>query len=314
MPSYTRQQLSEGITASADISSDINCTLVNNASSVSYFNIEGVNGKTLFSTHSITNPVNCSFVSESNHISFICLHNGLHNRSISEFDVISGSLTPNIIQRDYLLNSITGEVSASGNELTTVGLSGSLVFIEGDDGAYSDITASNANLTASFAYVDATLYVVSIEGDNSSLNIGDNITFYGTDNSNNVTASFILTEGALSYLNVSASDANVTASIHLRDSSTLGSIRVTEYSGDFKTGDTITFPSQSLGATTADGSDLVFTLQSTDIVTNGTASFTLQRTGTLLKEDIRFRASNAQVYSVADPTSSGSYFGVDLSY
>lgn len=307
MPSYTRQQLSEGITASANISSNINCTLVSNASSVSYFNIEGVNGKTLFSTHSITNPVNCSFVSESNHISFICLHNG----SISGFEVTSGSLTPNITQRDYLLNSITGEVSASAKLLNDVGLLDSLDYAIGNNDVYLNITSSNVNLTASFDWVFPNLYITNVRGVSSSFDIGDNIIFYAEPS---FTASFILTEEALSYLNVSASDANVTASIHLRDSSTLGSIRITEYSGDFKTGDTIIFPSQSLGATTADGSDLVFTLQSTDIATNGTASFTLQPTGTLLKEDIRFRASNAQVYSVADPTSSGSYFGVDLSY
>jgi uncharacterized protein len=59
---------------------------------------------------------------------------------------------------------------------------------------------------------------------------------------------------------VFASDANVTASITLTNSTSLNTVTVTSASGTFNVGGTITFTSQSLGATVGDGSDMVFTL------------------------------------------------------
>ena len=61
---------------------------------------------------------------------------------------------------------------------------------------------------------------------------------------------------------VFASGTNVTASISLTNSTTLNSITVTNAVGTFNVGSTITFTSQSLGATAGGGSDLVFTLVS----------------------------------------------------
>lgn len=61
---------------------------------------------------------------------------------------------------------------------------------------------------------------------------------------------------------VLSSDANVTASISLTNSTTLNSITVTNAVGTFNIGDTITFTSQSLGATVGDGNDMIFTLVS----------------------------------------------------
>ena len=61
---------------------------------------------------------------------------------------------------------------------------------------------------------------------------------------------------------VFASGTNVTASISLTNSTTLNSITVTNAVGTFNVGSTITFTSQSLGATVGDGSNLVFTLVS----------------------------------------------------
>lgn len=46
-----------------------------------------------------------------------------------------------------------------------------------------------------------------------------------------------------------------------------------------------------------------------------TASFNLNIGGaTIPKENIKFRATNSEVYSIGDSTDSGSYFGIDLTY
>lgn len=47
---------------------------------------------------------------------------------------------------------------------------------------------------------------------------------------------------------------------------------------------------------------------------HSTGSFTLRCNAVIPKEEIRFLAANSQVFSIDDPTSSGSFFGVDLSY
>ena len=45
-----------------------------------------------------------------------------------------------------------------------------------------------------------------------------------------------------------------------------------------------------------------------------TGSFTFTPTSVIPQEDIRFRATNIEVYSINDSTSSGSFFGIDLEY
>lgn len=66
---YTRAQLRNRITSSQIFDSDdmVEFTLTNNASTVAYFNIEGVNGKDIFNSASIYNLSNCTLVSESFH-------------------------------------------------------------------------------------------------------------------------------------------------------------------------------------------------------------------------------------------------------
>lgn len=71
--SYTRQDLRSRITASEDFDSgdEVTFTLDNNASTVAYFNIEGVNGKAIFNSASVYGLNNCTVVSESFHAGFI---------------------------------------------------------------------------------------------------------------------------------------------------------------------------------------------------------------------------------------------------
>lgn len=45
-----------------------------------------------------------------------------------------------------------------------------------------------------------------------------------------------------------------------------------------------------------------------------TATFTFTPTSDIVKENIKFIAANAHVFSINDPEASGSFFGVNLSY
>ena len=87
---------------------------------------------------------------------------------------------------------------------------------------------------------------------------------------------------AAAYTDVSSSavtggGTDVTASITLDTSANVSTITVTGQNGTFTIGDTITFPSQSLGATTGDGEDLVVTLVNNDIAsTNSNTPFVLK--------------------------------------
>jgi uncharacterized protein len=83
------------------------------------------------------------------------------------------------------------------------------------------------------------------------------------------------------YTGISSSAATggntVTASITLDTGASVSLLTVTGQTGLFSIGDTITFPSQSLGATTGDGGDLVVTLNKGDI--DFTNVFTLETLG-----------------------------------
>jgi len=84
MPSYTREQLKNGVTASANITTGAKTfSLENNSTSVSYFTIEGTSYyysssthegpayRQIFSSASITSLTNCSTITESMHAGFI---------------------------------------------------------------------------------------------------------------------------------------------------------------------------------------------------------------------------------------------------
>jgi uncharacterized protein len=84
---------------------------------------------------------------------------------------------------------------------------------------------------------------------------------------------------------ISSSDTNVTASFTLANSESISSITVTGQAGTFAVGGTITFTSESLGATLPLGTNLTITLVDDDIV-NSTA-FTLKTIseGTIMNSD-----------------------------
>lgn len=80
MPTYTRTQLRDGVTASADLTTGAKTfTLVNDLPNVTYFNIEGTVYisdslpfyRQIFNSASVTSLVNCSMVTESMHAGFI---------------------------------------------------------------------------------------------------------------------------------------------------------------------------------------------------------------------------------------------------
>lgn len=141
---------------------------------------------------------------------------------------------------------------------------------------------------------------------------------------------------------------SVTASIEMDSDVNVSSITITGQSGNFSAGDIITFPSQSLGAPDDSGDDLIVTLISNNIlatsgirkpifnniitevsgVTNCTIVtgssiagivcnantessvnlyFAIENTPV---EDIEYRSTNPLIYSLEDPTASGSVFGI----
>jgi phage tail sheath protein FI len=73
---------------------------------------------------------------------------------------------------------------------------------------------------------------------------------------------------ATTFTGVSASNANVTASITLANTSSISAIIITGQSGNFAVGDVITFRSQSFGAGSSGNTNMSFTLQANDITGN----------------------------------------------
>ena len=69
MPSISKADLYRGVTASADISSNANFELRNNAGNI-YFSIEGQNDTAIFNTATITSLVNCKVVKGSKNAAF----------------------------------------------------------------------------------------------------------------------------------------------------------------------------------------------------------------------------------------------------
>ena len=84
MPTYTRTQLRDGVTASANLTTGAKTfTLVNDLPNVTYFNIEGttysdpsspyggIAYRQIFNSASVTSLVNCTMITESVHAAFI---------------------------------------------------------------------------------------------------------------------------------------------------------------------------------------------------------------------------------------------------
>lgn len=69
MPTISKVDLYNGVKPSANITSNANFELRNNAGNI-YFSIEGQNGTTLFNTATLTSLVNCKVVSGSMNAGF----------------------------------------------------------------------------------------------------------------------------------------------------------------------------------------------------------------------------------------------------
>jgi len=92
--------------------------------------------------------------------------------------------------------------------------------------------------------------------------------------------------GIAAYTNVSSSvvtttgtGASVTASITLDTETNVETIDVTGQAGTFAIGDTITFPSASLGGSAGSQQDLVVTLAADDLIATGSSAFTIKTIG-----------------------------------
>jgi len=112
------------------------------------------------------------------------------------------------------------------------------------------------------------------------------------------------------YTGVTAS-ANITSNANFELRNNAGNIYFAiEGQNDTALFDTATFTSL-VNCTVVSGSkNAAFSVTGT-----ATASFTLDIGGsTIVKDNIKFRATNTLKYSLGDSTASGSYFGIDLTY
>jgi len=121
MATYTRQQLRDGVTASANLTTATTFTLVNNIPNVTYFVIEGTSYtldsipyyRQIFSSASVTSLVNCSMVTESMHAGFI-----VNSSSTATF-----SFTPSVtIPASHIRFVATNPTILSGSTSTIYGI------------------------------------------------------------------------------------------------------------------------------------------------------------------------------------------------
>ena len=121
MATFTRLQLRNTVTDSADFSGARDFQLENNASTTAYFNIEGVNGKDIFNTASLTSLVNCSVISESVHAAFIINPNATASFTFTPSSTISSGSIRFIASNTFVynINDSTASGSAFGVNLNT---------------------------------------------------------------------------------------------------------------------------------------------------------------------------------------------------
>ena len=126
MPTYTRTQLRDGVTASANLTTGAKTfTLVNNVSTTSYFIIEGttfsepsspyggIAYRQIFNSASVTSLVNCSMVTESMHAAFI----------VNPSSTATFSFTPSVtIPAAHIKFIATNPTILSGSTSTVYGI------------------------------------------------------------------------------------------------------------------------------------------------------------------------------------------------
>ena len=121
MATFTRLELRNYVTDSADFSGNRDFQLENNASTTAYFNIEGVNSKDIFNTASLTSLVNCSVISESVHAAFIINPNATASFTFEPSSTISSGSIRFVASNTlvYNINDATASGSAFGVNLDT---------------------------------------------------------------------------------------------------------------------------------------------------------------------------------------------------
>ena len=126
MPTYTRTDLRNGVTASADLSVGATTfTLVNDIPNVTYFNIEGttfsdpsspyggIAYRQIFNSASISSLTNCTVITESVHAGFI----------VNPSSTASFSFTPSItIPASHIKFIATNPTVLSGSVTTVYGV------------------------------------------------------------------------------------------------------------------------------------------------------------------------------------------------
>ncbi len=126
MPTYTRTQLRDGVTASANLTTGAKTfTLVNNVSTTSYFIIEGttfsepsspyggIAYRQIFNSASVTSLVNCTMVTESVHAAFI----------VNPSSTATFSFTPSVtIPAAHIKFIATNPTILSGSTSTVYGI------------------------------------------------------------------------------------------------------------------------------------------------------------------------------------------------
>jgi len=107
MPTISKVDLYNGVKPSANITSNANFELRNNAGNT-YFNIEGQNDTALFNTATITSLVNCSVVSGSISAGF-----SVNGMSTASFTLNLGGVT--IAQENIRFLATNSKVYSTGD-------------------------------------------------------------------------------------------------------------------------------------------------------------------------------------------------------
>ena len=107
MPTISKVDLYNGVNPSANITSNANFELRNNAGNT-YFNIEGQNDTALFNTATITSLVNCSVVSGSISAGF-----SVNGMSTASFTLNLGGVT--IAQENIRFLATNSKVYSTGD-------------------------------------------------------------------------------------------------------------------------------------------------------------------------------------------------------
>ena len=123
MATFTRLQLrtAQNDTKNFTVADPRTMSLENNLSTTAYFNIEGVNGKDIFNTASLSSLVNCSVVTESIHAGFIVDSNSTATFTFTPSATIAKEDVRFIASNTlvYNINDTTASGSAFGVDLDT---------------------------------------------------------------------------------------------------------------------------------------------------------------------------------------------------